>query len=76
MDTKISQVRVMNMSISNNINVLLNNLVDDAIDSGYDGQFLTDHVLDEATNQYGISAHIVKPYIETIRRKQDELFFK
>ena len=75
MDAKILQARVMNMSISNSINILLNSLVDDAIDSGYDGQFLTDHVLDEATNQYGISAHIVKPYIETIRKKQNELFF-
>ena len=63
------------MSTTKNINNLMDGLVDDAIDSGLGGQFLRDHVMHEATNYYGISEHIVKPYIKNIEKKREELFY-
>ena len=62
------------MSTTKNINNLMDGLVDDAIDSGLGGQILMDHVMYEATNHYGISVHIVKPYIKTLEKKREELF--
>ena len=62
------------MSTTKNINILMDGLVDDAIDSGLGGQFLRDHIVHEATNHYGISVHIVKPYVENIQKRQEEIF--
>ena len=75
MDTKISQVRVMNMSMLKNINSLMVEIVTDAIDSGLEGKFLEDYVQEQAMDMYKVPPYIVQPYIENIQKRQQEIFF-
>ena len=63
------------MSTIKNINSLLDGIADDAIDSGLEGKFLEDYVQEQATNFYKVPPYIVKPYIDNIQKRQQEIFF-
>ena len=64
------------MSTLKNINNLLDGIADDAIDSGLGGKFLEDYVQEQAMNLYKVPPYIVKPYIENIQQRQQEIFFE
>ena len=63
------------MSMLKNINSLMVEIVTDAIDSGLEGKFLEDYVQEQATNFYKVPPYIVKPYIDNIQKRQQEIFF-
>ena len=52
------------MSKMSNIHLLLTNLVDEGIESGYFGNRLKEYVIDEATEGYRIPASMAKGFVE------------
>jgi len=63
------------MSKMSNIHLVLTNLVDEGVQSGYFGHRLKEYVMDEATEGYRIPPSITKGFVEQeLAECEEEIF--
>ena len=63
------------MSVMKNLDMLLQDIIYEGIESGYSGEGLRDYVCDVATSSYRISRFIVKPYVDAnVETSEKDIF--
>jgi len=63
------------MGAMKELDIILHNIVDEGIESGFIGSNLKSYVYDEAVNTYKLSGSIVKPFVEAkVDQLSEEIF--
>ena len=63
------------MSVMSDLDIILHNIVDEGIDSGFFGDCLKDYVYDSAINNYKISRSLVEPFVDAkVTNAEKEIF--
>lgn len=63
------------MGAMKELDIILHNIVDEGIESGFIGSNLKNYVYDEAVNTYKLSRSIVEPFVEVkVDQLSEEIF--